>query len=253
MKQVRFAAQGAVHVGEFRDGVLYDRAGRAYHPDAVVWLPPVVPTKVIGIALNYADHAGELAVQLPEEPVLFLKPPSSLVGHGAPVIYPQGVQYLHYEVELGVVIGRTCRNVRPEDAYHVIRGYTIANDVTARDFVGPFYRPPVRAKGYDTFLPVGPWVVEGEIRDPHGLVLRTYVNGELRQEGNTARMLRRVDELVAFVSSIMTLEPDDLILTGTPRGIAPVRPGDVMRLEIEGIGVLENPVVPEDAPLGRRT
>jgi 5-oxopent-3-ene-1,2,5-tricarboxylate decarboxylase/2-hydroxyhepta-2,4-diene-1,7-dioate isomerase len=247
MKQVRFAAQGAVHVGEFRDGLLYDRAGRAYHPDAVVWLPPVVPTKVIGIALNYADHAEELAVRLPEDPALFFKPPSSLVGHGAPVIYPQGVQYLHYEVELGVVIGRTCRNVRPEDAYRVVRGYTVANDVTARDFVGTLYRPPVRAKGYDTFLPVGPWVVEGEIQDPHGLVLRTYVNGELRQEGNTARMLRRVDELVAFISSIMTLEPDDLILTGTPRGIAPVRPGDVMRLEIEGIGVLENPVVPEDA------
>ncbi len=253
MKQVRFAAQGAVRVGEFRNGLLYDRAGRTYHPDAVVWLPPVVPTKVIGIALNYADHAEELAVQLPEEPVLFFKPPSSLVGHGAPVIYPQGVQYLHYEVELGVVIGRTCRNVRPEDAYRVIRGYTIANDVTARDFVGTFYRPPVRAKGYDTFLPVGPWVVEGEIQDPHGLVLRTYVNGKLQQEGNTARMLHRVDELVAFVSSIMTLEPDDLILTGTPRGIAPVRPGDVMRLEIEGIGVLENPVVCEDVPLGRRT
>lgn len=245
MRQARFAVDGTIHVGEFRDGRLYDRAGRAYGPDAVVWLPPVLPTKVIGLALNYAEHAAELGMTSPEEPALFMKPLSSLIGHHAPVVYPSGVEYLHYEVELAVVIGRTCRSVKAADAYGVVRGYTIANDVTVRDFVRNFYRPPVRAKGYDTFGPVGPWVVEGEIEDPHALRLRTYVNGELRQEGTTALLLHRIPSLIEFISSIMTLEPDDLILTGTPKGLSHVHPGDRMRLEIDRIGALENPVVAE--------
>ncbi len=246
MKRVRFAAAGRVRTGEFRDGWLVDEAGRRHRPEEVVWLPPVQPSKVVGLALNYADHAEELGVRVPEEPALFFKPPSSLVGHLAPVVYPSGVRHLHQEVELAVVIGRRCRRVRPEDAYGVVRGYTIANDVTVRDYVGNFYRPPVRAKGYDTFCPVGPWVVEGEVEDPHALRLRAYVNGSLRQEGTTANLLWKIPDLVALVSEIMTLEPDDLILTGTPRGVDPVYPGDVMRLEVEGIGALENPVVSEE-------
>jgi 5-oxopent-3-ene-1,2,5-tricarboxylate decarboxylase/2-hydroxyhepta-2,4-diene-1,7-dioate isomerase len=243
MRQVRFAAEGTVHVGEARGGVLFDRAGRAHDPQTVVWLPPVLPTKVVGLALNFADHAEELGIRTPEEPALFFKPPSSIVGHRAPVLYPPGVEYMHYEVELAVVIGRTCRRVRAAEASSVIRGYTIANDVTVRDFVTNFYRPPVRAKGYDTFGPVGPWVVEGEIDDPHALALRAYVNGELRQQGTTAHLLRRIPELVEYISAFMTLEPDDLILTGTPKGISHIHPGDTMRLEIEGIGALENSVV----------
>ncbi|MDQ7801802.1 MAG: fumarylacetoacetate hydrolase family protein [Armatimonadota bacterium] len=246
MKRVRFAAAGRVRTGEFRDGWLVDEAGRRHRPEEVVWLPPVQPSKVVGLALNYADHAEELGVRVPEEPALFFKPPSSLVGHLAPVVYPSGVRHLHQEVELAVVIGRRCRRVRPEDAYGVVRGYTIANDVTVRDYVGNFYRPPVRAKGYDTFCPVGPWVVEGEVEEPHALRLRAYVNGSLRQEGSTANLLWKIPDLVALVSEIMTLEPDDLILTGTPRGVDPVYPGDVMRLEVEGIGALENPVVSEE-------
>ncbi|MDR7415382.1 MAG: fumarylacetoacetate hydrolase family protein [Armatimonadota bacterium] len=246
MKRVRFAAEGAVHEGTFREGALYDAGGRGYDPDRVVWLPPVSPTKVLGVALNYPEHAAELGMRIPDEPPLFFKPLSCLVGHRAPVVYPRGVEYLHYEVELAVVIGRRCRNVQPEEALRVVQGYTIANDITARDFVGNFYRPPVRAKGYDTFGPVGPWSVEGEIEDPHDLEMRVYVNGELRQRGNTREMLWKVPRLIAWVSSFMTLEPGDLILTGTPRGISPVRPGDVMRLEIEGIGALENPVVGEE-------
>jgi 5-oxopent-3-ene-1,2,5-tricarboxylate decarboxylase/2-hydroxyhepta-2,4-diene-1,7-dioate isomerase len=197
----------------------------------------------VGLALNFADHAEELGIRTPEEPALFFKPLSSLVGHRAPVLYPPGVEYMHYEVELAVVIGRTCRRVRAAEASSVIRGYTIANDVTVRDFVTNFYRPPVRAKGYDTFGPVGPWVVEGEIDDPHALALRAYVNGELRQQGTTAHLLRRIPELVEYISAFMTLEPDDLILTGTPKGISHIHPGDTMRLEIEGIGALENSVV----------
>jgi 5-oxopent-3-ene-1,2,5-tricarboxylate decarboxylase / 2-hydroxyhepta-2,4-diene-1,7-dioate isomerase len=243
MRQVRFAAEGTVHTGEARGGVLFDRAGRAHDPQTVVWLPPVLPTKVVGLALNFADHAEELGIRTPEEPALFFKPLSSLVGHRAPVLYPPGVEYMHYEVELAVVIGRTCRRVRAAEASSVIRGYTIANDVTVRDFVTNFYRPPVRAKGYDTFGPVGPWVVEGEIDDPHALALRAYVNGELRQQGSTAHLLRRIPDLVEYISAFMTLEPDDLILTGTPKGISHIHPGDTMRLEIEGIGALENPVV----------
>jgi len=246
VKRVRFAAAGRVRTGEFRDGWLVDEAGRRHRPEEVVWLPPVQPSKVVGLALNYADHAEELGVRVPEEPALFFKPPSSLVGHLAPVVYPSGVRHLHQEVELAVVIGRRCRRVRPEDAYGVVRGYTIANDVTVRDYVGNFYRPPVRAKGYDTFCPVGPWVVEGEVEEPHALRLRAYVNGSLRQEGSTANLLWKIPDLVALVSEIMTLEPDDLILTGTPRGVDPVYPGDVMRLEVEGIGALENPVVSEE-------
>lgn len=246
MRQVRFATEGTRHTGTLQDGVLRDQAGRAYDPETVVWLPPVLPTKVVGLALNFADHAEELGIRTPEEPALFFKPLSSLIGHGAPVVYPSGVEYMHYEVELAVVIGQTCRHIRAADASAVIRGYTIFNDVTVRDFVKNFYRPPVRAKGYDTFGPVGPCVVEVEIRDPHALTLRAYVNGELRQEGTTAHMIHRIPELVEFISGIMTLEPDDLILTGTPKGISHVHPGDVMRLEIEGIGVLENAVIAEE-------
>jgi 5-oxopent-3-ene-1,2,5-tricarboxylate decarboxylase/2-hydroxyhepta-2,4-diene-1,7-dioate isomerase len=245
MRHARFAAGGRVHRGMWDGGVLRDAAGRAYDAGSVLWLPPVCPTKVVGMALNFADHAEELGLRSPEEPALFFKPLSSLVGHRAPVVFPAGVEYMHYEVELAVVIGRTCRRVPAAEAEAVIRGYTIANDVTVRDFVRNFYRPPVRAKGYDTFGPVGPWVVEGEIRDPHALRLRAYVNGELRQEGTTAHLIHRVPQLIEFISGIMTLEPDDLILTGTPKGISHVRPGDVMRLEIEGIGALENPVVGE--------
>lgn len=152
---------------------------------------------------------------------------------------------LHYEVELAAVIGRDARRVKAEDAGGVIRGYTIANDVTIRDFVANFYRPPVRAKGWDGFLPLGPYLVEDEIDDPGSLNLRTYVNDELRQTGNTRDLIWSVPELVEFISSFMTLGPGDVILTGTPRGISHVFPGDVMRLEIDGLGALENQVVAE--------
>lgn len=245
MKLVRFALDGRVHDGTLRpDGRITGHDGALYAPDAVTWLPPVVPGKVIGLALNFADHAAELQIAAPEDPALFFKPTSSLVGHRAPVVYPAGAQYMHYEVELAVVIARRCRRVKAAQAASCIAGYTIANDVTVRDWVGNFYRPPVRAKGYDTFGPVGPCLVTpDEIPDPAALALQAYVNGELRQSGNTAQMVRPVPELIEFISAIMTLEPGDMIWTGTPRGISHVYPGDVMRLEIDGLGALENPVV----------
>lgn len=245
MKQARFVVGGRLETGRLADdGLLVGSDGTRYSPTAVSWLPPVVPTKIIGLALNYREHAQELDMQAPEEPALFLKPISSLIGHREPVRYPQGVEYMHYEAELAVVIGIRCRAVRPSHAQDVIAGYTIANDVTVRDFVGDFYRPPVRAKGYDGFGPVGPYLVTSdEIPDPAKLELRAYVNGELRQTGNTSEMSRNVPDLIAHISSFMTLEPGDMIWTGTPRGISHVHPGDIMRLEIEYLGALENPVI----------
>ena len=228
------------------DGMLTTPGGGEYAPEEVVWLPPVTPTKIIGLALNYADHASELNMQTPPEPALFFKPLSSLVGHRAQVIAPSGVEYMHYEVELAVVIGQRCRNVKAEHAEKVIGGYTIGNDITVRDFVYDFYRPPVRAKGYDTFGPVGPFLVTpDEISDPGNLELRAFVNGELRQSGHTSMLLRPIPDLIEFISMIMTLEPGDMIWTGTPKGISHIYPGDVMRLEIDSLGALENQVIAE--------
>ncbi len=246
MKRARFFAQGLYHEGLLAEpGILLDEAGQRHLEEKVTFLPPVVPHSVIGLALNFADHATELEIATPEEPALFFKPSNTWVGHRAPVVYPTGVQYMHYEVELAVVIGQRCRKVRASDALAMVRGYTIANDVTIRDFVHNFYRPPVRAKGWDTFCPLGPYLVEGEIADPHRLELRAFVNGELRQRANTQLFLHKVPELIEFITSFMTLEPGDILLTGTPRGISHVHPGDVMRLEIDGIGALENAVVAE--------
>lgn len=248
MRLVRFSVAGQLHSGVVDpDGNLRSSQGERYNPDEVVWLPPVEPSKVIGLALNYAEHASELQMAPPDEPALFFKPISSLVGNGAPIIYPSGVDYMHYEVELAVVIGKRCRKVSRQDADQVIAGYTIANDVTVRDYVGNFYRPPVRAKGYDSFGPVGPTLVTpNEIPDASKLELRAFVNGELRQKGNTTSLIKSVPELIEFISQIMTLEEGDMIWTGTPKGISHVYPGDVIRLEIDGLGVLENPVIAEE-------
>ncbi|QBD77085.1 2-hydroxyhepta-2,4-diene-1,7-dioate isomerase [Ktedonosporobacter rubrisoli] len=248
MKLARFLVNGSYHEGSLiAPDVLCDEAGREYSTDAVSFLPPVEPRTMIGLALNYKDHAQELSVALPAEPALFFKPLNTLVGHRGQVIYPQGIQYMHYENELAVVIGRRCRNVAEAEAFEVIRGYTIANELTIRDFVQNFYRPPVKAKGWDTFCPLGPYLVEGEIEDPHKLELRTYINGELRQCGNTQDMLRPIPALIAYITSFMTLEANDIILTGTPKGVSHIYPGDQMRLEIDGLGVLENTVVAEAA------
>jgi 5-oxopent-3-ene-1,2,5-tricarboxylate decarboxylase/2-hydroxyhepta-2,4-diene-1,7-dioate isomerase len=225
------------------DSVILGNRDKAYRPDEVVWLPPVEPRKVVGLALNFADHASELGLASPEEPALFFKPLTSLIGHRAPVVAPANVEYMHYEVELAVVMGRTARRVKAANAMDYVLGYTIANDVTVRDFVHNFYRPPVKAKGFDTFGPLGPYLVIDEIANPSNLELRAYVNGELRQTGHTSLFVRDVPALIEYISDFMTLEPDDVILTGTPKGISHIYPGDVMRLEVDGLGALENPVV----------
>ena len=197
------------------------------------------PTKVVGVGRNYADHARELGNDVPKEPLIFLKPPSSVVGDGDDVVYPGQSSDLHHEAELAVVIGRACRNVATTDALAYVRGYTCANDVTARDLQKRDHQW-TRGKGFDTFCPLGPGLVS-EI-DPSSLHVVMRVNGEVRQDGNTADMIFSVPELISYISSFMTLLPDDVILTGTPAGVGAVQRGDLMEVEVEGIGILHNRV-----------
>jgi 5-oxopent-3-ene-1,2,5-tricarboxylate decarboxylase/2-hydroxyhepta-2,4-diene-1,7-dioate isomerase len=246
MKRARFLVDGTYHEGNLiAPGILRDEAGREHSTDAVTFLPPVEPRTMIGLALNYADHAQELSIAQPEEPALFFKPLNTLVGHRGNVVYPRNVEYMHYENELAVVIGRRCRKVSANNALDVVQGYTIANELTIRDFVHNLYRPPIKAKGWDTLCPLGPYLVEDEIADPHALELRTYVNGELRQHGNTKDLILRIPELIAYITTFMTLEAGDILLTGTPKGVSHIYPGDRMRLEIDGLEALENTVVAE--------
>lgn len=257
MRIARFVAAGRIHTGTVTDGGMpVDAAGRSYAADAVTWLPPVVPPKVVGLALNFADHAAELnKVDLPDElaappvPALFFKPLTSLTGHHAPIVYPTGAQYMHYEGELAVVIGRSGRKVRQGDAMDYVKGYTIANDVTVRDFVQNFYRPPVKAKGFDSFGPLGPWMVTAdELGDPTNVTIRTFVNNELRQQGNTHNLIHTIPAIIEYISAFMTLEENDVLLTGTPQGISAIHPGDIVRIEIDRIGALENRVVADEPP-----
>lgn len=245
MRLARFLLDGREHRGFVGgEGQLVDEDGRSHPETDVTFLPPVAPHVVIALALNYAEHAAELDIGAPEDPALFLKPPNTWIGHRVPVVYPAGAEYVHYEVELAVVIGRRGRRVPAGSAMDLVKGYTIANDLVVRDFVGNFYRPPVKAKGWDTFCPMGPYLVTAdEVPDPHDLELRAFVNGDLRQKGHTGGMIRRIPQLIEHITGFMTLEEDDVILTGTPKGVSHVYPGDLMRLEIDGLGALENPIV----------
>jgi 2-keto-4-pentenoate hydratase/2-oxohepta-3-ene-1,7-dioic acid hydratase in catechol pathway len=198
------------------------------------------PTKIVAVGRNYVAHARELGHEVPKEPLTFLKPVSAIVGDGDEVVYPAQSERVDHEAELAVVMGRRCRNVAAAEALAYVRGYTCANDVTARDLQdrdGQW----TRAKGFDTFAPLGPRVVAGI--DPGDVRVVCRINGEVRQDGRTSDMIFPVAELVAYISSVMTLMPDDVILTGTPPGVGPVNRGDVMEVEIEGIGVLTNRVV----------
>jgi 5-oxopent-3-ene-1,2,5-tricarboxylate decarboxylase/2-hydroxyhepta-2,4-diene-1,7-dioate isomerase len=247
MKKARFIAGGRLLSGHLNDGKLVDAAGVAHTPDDVQFLLPVEPPKVIALALNYNDHAGELGLTQPKEPALFWKPNTTLLPHRGSVIYPRGAEFMHYEVELGVIIGRDARRVKARDAMDYVGGYTIGNDLVVRDYVTNTFRPPMRGKGWDTFGPLGPYYVTAdEISDPHDLKLTAHVNGELRQEGSTRDMIFSIPELIEHISRFMTLQENDVILTGTPKGISHVRPGDVMTLEVEGLGTLINDIVEED-------
>jgi len=205
---------------------------------------PIRPSKIVCVGRNYREHAAELGNKMPDEPLLFLKAPSAIISSGAEIVLPGASQQVEHEGELGVVIGRVARNIASnEDPLSYVLGYTCVNDVTARDL----QRKDVqftRAKSFDTFCPVGPWI-ETDI-DPANVTVETRLNGEVKQKGNTADMAFSVAFLIRYISEIMTLYPGDLIATGTPAGVSRMKPGDVVEVEVSGIGVLRNQVVSAD-------
>ena len=220
--------------------------GQRYDIEDVRLLAPVIPrSKVVAVQKNYVDHAQEMGGTISEVPGLFFKPNTSVVGPGDPVIMPAITQEVSYEAELAVVIGRMCKDVKAEDAASVIFGYTVANDVTARDLQrsdGQWSR----AKGIDTFCPLGPWI-ETEL-DTSDLRVISRVDGEVRQDGSTADMVHGIGSLIEVASAAFTLLPGDVILTGTPAGVGLVEPGQRVEVEVEGIGVMSNPFVRAEAP-----
>ena len=249
---VRVFDQGVAVWGVIEDDQVYRLEGNPYGTSTrgtqlgllaeVTLLPPVCPTKIVCVGRNYVAHAAEHGVEVPTEPLLFLKPPSSIIGPGDSIVVPSLSQRVEHEAELAVVIGKRCRNITPEQAWDYVLGVACSNDVTARDLQrkdGQW----TRGKGFDTFCPVGPWVVTGlreaEIVD---LAVTCRVNGEVRQEGRTSQMVFSPAMLIAYAASVMTLEPGDVFLTGTPSGVGVLVPGDVVEVEIEDIGVLHNPV-----------
>lgn len=204
-------------------------------------LAPVTPTKIVCVGRNYRAHAAELGNDVPAEPLLFFKPPSSLVGPDEAIELPEESSRVDHEAELGVVIGARCCRVSEVRALDFVFGYTCVNDVTARDLQkkdGQW----TRAKGFDTFCPAGPFLVTGI--DPSALAVRCRVNGETRQDGNTRDMIFSIARLIAYISGVMTLEPGDLIATGTPHGVGPLAAGDVVEVDVEGVGALRSPVRP---------
>jgi 2-keto-4-pentenoate hydratase/2-oxohepta-3-ene-1,7-dioic acid hydratase in catechol pathway len=205
-------------------------------------LPPCAPTKIVCVGRNYLEHARELGNEPPAEPLIFMKPPSSLIASGDAIVYPTLSQRVDFEGELGIVIGDRARNVSREDALDYILGYTIVNDVTARDLQkkdGQW----TRGKGFDTFCAVGPCLVSKDEVDFASMRVRTLVDGMVKQDGSVEDMIFPLDAIISYITAFMTLEPGDLIATGTPPGVGPLAPGCIVRVEIDGIGVLENPVI----------
>jgi 2-keto-4-pentenoate hydratase/2-oxohepta-3-ene-1,7-dioic acid hydratase in catechol pathway len=219
----------------------FEPDGRVLRVEEVRLLAPVLPSKVVAVGRNYAEHVREMGGDAPpSEPMVFLKPSTSVIGPGEPIALPWQSERVEHEAELAVVIGRLCRDVPEDRVADVVLGYTCANDVTARDLQradGQWGR----AKGFDTFCPLGPWIETAF--DPEDAAIECQVNGESRQSGSTGDMVHSVTELVAWISSVMTLLPGDVILTGTPAGVSAITAGDVVRVTIDGIGTLENPVV----------
>ncbi|WP_169164909.1 fumarylacetoacetate hydrolase family protein [Cellulomonas taurus] len=209
--------------------------------DGVRLLAPVIPrSKIVGVGRNYADHAAEMGNDVPVAPLLFFKPNTAVIGPDDPIVLPDWTEEVSYEAELAVVIGKVTKDVTPENALHYVFGYTVANDITARDAQrtdGQW----VRAKGFDGACPIGPWVVPGlNVED---LAVRSRVNGDLKQDGRTSQMIFDVPSLIAYISEVMTLLPGDIILTGTPAGVGLLDSRDVVEVEVEEIGTLRNPVL----------
>lgn len=255
MKIVRFKANGRVRYGILErnqvveyQGTPFGRftRGRRRHPlKAVKLLPPCTPSKIVAVGLNYRDHAEEVIRPIPDEPILFIKPPTAVIGPDDPIVYPAISQRVDYEAELAIVIKKRCRSVPAERAREYILGYSCLNDVTARDLQrkdGQW----TRGKSFDTFCPLGPCIATDI--DPNGVTIESYLNGERKQASNTKELIFPVEELVSRISQVMTLLPGDVIATGTPGGIGPMQPGDKIEVRIETIGSLRNPVVKIQEP-----
>lgn len=256
-RTARVACAGAIHEARPHAAGVQLADGRVLAEDAVVWLPPIAAGTVIALGLNYADHVQELAKELAKpaapsdaEPLVFFKTAGSLVGHRGQTWRPRAVQFMHYECELAVVIGRAGRDIAERDALAHVAGYTVANDYAVRDYLENWHRPNLRVKNRDQATALGPWFVPAaEVPDPHALALRTFVNGKLTQQGHTSNMVHRVAPLIAWLSRFMTLAPGDVILTGTPEGVVNVNAGDEVVCEIDGIGRLVNTLA-DDAAFG---
>jgi 2-keto-4-pentenoate hydratase/2-oxohepta-3-ene-1,7-dioic acid hydratase in catechol pathway len=224
------------------DGSIFDDltlTNRCHHLSEVRILPPVNPSKLIGVGLNYVDHAQEAGHPVPEVPFIFLKAPSAIVGHGDAIVIPFLDHEVHHEAELTFIIKRQAKNVAPEEALQYVLGYTCGNDVSDRTMQRIDGAPP-RAKSLDTFAPLGPFIVTD--LDPGHLDIECLVNGEVRQSSNTSQFVFSVPALVSFLSCMMTLLPGDTVMTGTPAGVGPIQPGDVVEVRIGGVGTLRNPV-----------
>ena len=244
MRHVRIEHGGQALEAELRGELVHAAGGELPVADVERWLPPVTPTKILATHLTYRSRAEEYRMErLPGAPSYFMKPPSSLSGHRAPVVRPRGCRFLNYEGEIAVVIGRRCRAVALEDALDYVRGYTAANDWGVHDFRHADRGSMLRVKGQDGFCPLGPALVDAADVDPDDLTVRTLVNDELVQEGHTGTdLMFSFAYQVADVSRLVTLEPGDVLLTGTPANSRPVEPGDVVAVEVDGIGRLENVV-----------
>lgn len=213
--------------------------GRSWPLADVRLLAPILASKVIAIGKNYAAHVAEMGGEAPKDPVIFIKPNTSIVGPGAPIVLPPSSDEVHFEGELAIVIGRPCKDVPASKAYEVVLGYTVANDVSARDHQkhdGQW----TRAKGHDTFCPLGPWIETS--LDPTDLEIKTEVDGVVKQQSRTSLLLHDIPKIIEWVSAVMTLLPGDVILTGTPEGVGPITDGDSVSITVEGIGTLTNPV-----------
>ena len=250
MKYLRFLQNGNIKHGLLEeDNIIREVVGdifsnpkntkNIYSLSEITFLPPCVPTKIIAVGLNYFDHANEVQMKIPDEPLIFMKPPSALIAHNDNIIYPKMSKQLDYEAELAVIIKNKIKNIEPKDVFENILGYTCFNDVTARDLQkkdGQW----TRAKSFDTFAPVGPFI-STEL-NPGNLQIKLYKNGQLMQNSSTSNMIFKVDKIVSFISKIMTLFPGDIIATGTPSGVGQLEEGDKVEVEIEGIGILKNTV-----------
>jgi len=247
MMRARVAYAGAIHDATPERDRLRLADGRIVTAEEVVWLPPFDVGTVIALGLNYADHAKELALKPQEEPLVFLKGPGTLLGHRGATRRPGGVIFMHYECELAVIIGKPAIKVARARALEHVAGYCIANDYAIRDYLENWYRPNLRVKNRDGGTVLGPWFVDAaDVSDPANLGLRTYVNDQMTQSGNTRDLIFDIPHLIEYLSSFMTLSPGDVILTGTPEGVVNVMPGDVVTSEIDGLGRLINTIAADD-------